>query len=40
MALTTYDRYSVMHYPQCNGLQTGDLVLTSLDKTGARALYP
>ncbi|WP_309888982.1 M57 family metalloprotease [Archangium sp.] len=40
-ALTsTYDRYSVMHYPQCNGLQTGDLVLTSLDKTGARALYP
>ncbi|WP_375770198.1 M57 family metalloprotease [Archangium gephyra] len=38
--LTTYDRYSVMHYPQCNGLQTGDLVLTSYDKTGARALYP
>ncbi|AKI99854.1 matrixin [Archangium gephyra] len=38
--LTTYDRYSVMHYPQCNGLQTGDLVLTSSDKTGARALYP
>jgi hypothetical protein len=23
-----------------NGLQTGDLVLTSSDKTGARALYP
>jgi hypothetical protein len=40
-ALTsTYDRYSVMHYPQCNGLQTGDLVLTSLDKSGARSLYP
>jgi hypothetical protein len=39
-ALTTYDRYSVMHYPQCNGLQTGDLVLTSYDKSGARALYP
>jgi hypothetical protein len=39
-ALTSYDRYSVMHYPQCNGLNTGDLVLTSLDKTGARALYP
>ncbi|HSP81876.1 MAG TPA: M57 family metalloprotease [Myxococcaceae bacterium] len=38
--LTTYDRYSVMHYPQCNGLQTGDLVLTSYDKSGARALYP
>ncbi|NVJ27953.1 MULTISPECIES: M57 family metalloprotease [Myxococcus] len=39
-ALTAYDRSSVMHYPQCNGTQTGDLVLTSLDKTGARALYP
>ena len=40
-ALTsTYDRYSVMHYPQCNGLNTGDLILTSLDKSGARSLYP
>jgi len=39
-ALTSYDSYSVMHYPQCNGSQTGDLVLTSLDKTGARSLYP
>ena len=39
-ALTAYDSSSVMHYPQCNGTQTGDLVLTSLDKTGARALYP
>lgn len=39
-ALTSYDRYSVMHYPQCNGLNTGDLYLTSTDKTGARALYP
>ncbi|RKG61112.1 hypothetical protein D7X30_09525 [Corallococcus sp. AB011P] len=40
-ALTsTYDRSSVMHYPQCNGTQTGDLVLTTLDKQGARALYP
>ncbi|WP_375770199.1 M57 family metalloprotease [Archangium gephyra] len=38
--LTSYDSYSVMHYPQCNGSQTGDLVLTSMDKTGARALYP
>ncbi|MBZ4377066.1 matrixin family metalloprotease [Corallococcus sp. AS-1-6] len=37
---TTYDRASVMHYPQCNGTQTGDLVLTTLDKQGARALYP
>jgi hypothetical protein len=39
-ALTSYDKASVMHYPQCNGTNTGDLVLTSLDKTGARALYP
>jgi Matrixin len=39
-ALTAYDSSSVMHYPQCNGTQTGDLVLTNLDKTGARSLYP
>lgn len=39
-ALTTYDAASVMHYPQCNGTNSGDLVLTSRDKTGARALYP
>ncbi|ADO75363.1 M57 family metalloprotease [Stigmatella aurantiaca] len=38
--LTNYDSSSVMHYPQCKGTQTGDLVLTSSDKTGARALYP
>lgn len=39
-ALTTYDSASVMHYPQCNGSNRGDLVLTSRDKTGARSLYP
>jgi hypothetical protein len=39
-ALTAYDASSVMHYPQCNGTQTGDLVLTNLDKQGATALYP
>ncbi|NVI98542.1 matrixin family metalloprotease [Myxococcus sp. AM009] len=39
-ALTPYDASSVMHYPQCNGTQTGDLVLTSNDRSGARALYP
>lgn len=39
-ALTTYDAASVMHYPQCNGSQTGDLVLTNLDRQGATALYP
>ncbi len=39
-ALTAYDASSVMHYPQCNGTQTGDLVLTDLDRQGATALYP
>jgi len=39
-ALTTYDSSSVMHYPQCNGTQTGDLVLTTRDQSGARLLYP
>ncbi|KFE67963.1 M57 family metalloprotease [Hyalangium minutum] len=39
-ALTSYDSKSVMHYPQCAGTNSGDLVLTSSDKTGARALYP
>ncbi len=38
-ALTAYDSSSVMHYPQCNGTQTGDLVLTSLDKSGAASVY-
>lgn len=39
-ALTAYDSSSVMHYPQCNGTQDGDLVLTSMDQAGALALYP
>jgi hypothetical protein len=39
-ALTAYDSASVMHYPQCNGTQTGDLVLTNLDRQGAGILYP
>ncbi len=39
-ALTAYDSASVMHYPQCNGTNKGDLVLTSLDKQGAKLLYP
>jgi serralysin len=39
-ALTTYDSASVMHYPQCNGTNHGDLVLTSRDQSGARSLYP
>jgi hypothetical protein len=38
-ALTSYDPASVMHYPQCNGSNTGDLALTGLDVQGAGALY-
>jgi hypothetical protein len=38
-ALTAYDSASVMHYPRCNGTQTGDLVLTSLDQSGAASVY-
>ena len=39
-ALTTYDSSSVMHYPQCNGTNNGDLVLTQRDRQGAGSLYP
>ncbi len=38
-SLTTYDSASVMHYPQCNGTNSGDLVLTQKDKDGIEALY-
>ncbi len=38
-ALTAYDAASVMHYPQCNGSNNGDLSLTTLDKAGTAALY-
>ena len=38
-ALTAYDSASVMHYPQCNGSQNGDLVLTASDKAGIAQLY-
>ena len=38
-ALTPYDSASVMHYPQCNGTNSGDLVLTQQDKDGAASLY-
>lgn len=37
--LTPYDSNSVMHYPQCNGTNNGDLVLTQKDKDGIAALY-
>jgi hypothetical protein len=38
--LTAYDSESVMHYPQCNGTQDGDLVLTADDHAGAAIAYP
>ena len=37
--LTDYDRFSVMHYPQCNGGADWSLKLTSLDKNGAACVY-
>lgn len=37
--LTPYDGKSVMHYPQCNGTNNGDLVITASDAAGAAALY-
>ncbi|HEU4409564.1 MAG TPA: FG-GAP-like repeat-containing protein [Polyangiaceae bacterium] len=38
-ALTSYDSASVMHYPQCNGDNSGDLQLTNRDRAGAALLY-
>ncbi len=38
-ALTAYDAASVMHYRRCNGTNNGDLVLTSLDRSGVALLY-
>jgi hypothetical protein len=37
--LTNYDRFSVMHYPQCNGGGDWSLTLTGLDKAGAACMY-
>ncbi|MGK3988764.1 hypothetical protein WME99_37310 [Sorangium sp. So ce136] len=37
--LTPYDSASVMHYPQCNGTNQGDFVLTALDRAGVAAKY-
>ena len=34
-----YDRFSVMHYPQCNGGGDWALVLTGLDKAGPACMY-
>lgn len=37
--LSSYDAYSVMHYPQCNGLGDWSLTLTVSDQTGAACFY-
>lgn len=34
-----YDSKSVMHYPQCHGTNSGDLILTQRDKDGIAAVY-
>ena len=37
--LTSYDAFSVMHYPQCNGKGDWSLTLTSRDKNGVACVY-
>ena len=37
--VTQYDKFSVMHYPYCNGGSQWTLALTALDKAGAACLY-
>lgn len=37
--VTSYDPFSVMHYPQCNGLGDWTLTLTDLDRNGAACVY-
>lgn len=37
--LTSYDAFSVMHYPQCNGQGDWSLRLTDFDKNGSACLY-
>jgi FG-GAP-like repeat/Dual-action HEIGH metallo-peptidase len=39
-AVTVYDQASTMHYPWCNGVTTSDMSITTLDRAGARLLYP
>ena len=39
ITVTAYDKFSVMHYPQCNGGGDWSLVLTGLDKAGSACLY-
>lgn len=37
--LGSYDAFSVMHYPQCNGLADWSLTLSAQDKLGVACLY-
>jgi serine protease len=37
--LTSYDAFSVMHYPQCNGQGDWSLTLTAIDNSGAACVY-
>ena len=37
--VTNYDAFSVMHYPQCNGLGDWTLRLTESDKSGIACIY-
>ncbi len=37
--VTDYDGFSVMHYPQCNGLGDWSLRLTNADKSGVACIY-
>jgi hypothetical protein len=38
-ALTSYDQYSLMHYPWCNGWHESTLSITTFDGAGVRELY-
>ncbi len=37
--VTSYDKFSVMHYPQCNGGADWKLLLTDRDKNGSACAY-
>ena len=37
--LTSYDKFSVMHYPQCNGGGDWELSLTTRDQSGIACVY-
>ncbi|MFC3616456.1 hypothetical protein ACFORG_22155 [Lutimaribacter marinistellae] len=37
--VTDYDAFSVMHYPQCNGMGDWSLTLTAMDRSGVACLY-